>query len=116
MEMNTGNGEHEERVARMRREFEARFAPKAEPELEAESFERDELRGIVNELVDNRICELLGESRRVPIGLLSRRSGVSSDALRMRCCRLGIKTAREGRIVTIAIGDVERLLGNTTRD
>ena len=75
-----------------------------------------ELRELVNELVDDRIRELLGESRRVPIGLVAQRSGISADALRMRCRRLQIKTVREGRIVTIAIGDVERLLGTTTQD
>ena len=76
----------------------------------------EELRDVIRAEVDARLRELLGVSRRVPIGLLAQRSGISADALRMRCRRLGIESTREGRIVTIAIGDVDRLVGNVTRD
>jgi hypothetical protein len=150
--------EHDDRVARMREEFERAFTKRAgtaegldvevnstavkleleadvataaiprgsrdpaaaiaELELEVEALRDDvaELHELRRELVDERIREVLGETRRVPIGDVARRSGISADALRMRCRRLGIKTVREGRIATVAIGDVERLLGKTTTD
>ena len=126
--MNTDD--RQERVRRMRAEFAKRFPERAaaadavaedlEPETpprdEVERIDLGELRELVKKLVDNRLRELLGESRRIPIRLLSQRSGISADALRMRCRRLGIKTVRDGRIVTVAVGDVERLLGTATQD
>ena len=72
-----------------------------------------ELRELVRELVDDARSASSSASRDAcRSASLAQRSGISADALRMRCRRLGIKTVREGRIVTVAIGDVERLLGN----
>ena len=56
----------------------------------------------------------MGFEIRIPIPVVAKVSGISSDALRMRARRSQIPLRREGRVVTVGWTDIERLTAPAT--